>query len=137
MALTWDDKTKLMASGREPNEEDAPYRERPPGGKPWEGYPKPYEPKLAGKGIDLGGGRSLGAAEIQLLREIYPSASEKEKDRLIKMYGNKWMQSDASSRQIRDRLKPFTHGKGYDDAGGSLRGVPDALRIQLLRDAKA
>ena len=48
MALTWEDKIKLMASGREPNEEDAPYRERPPGGKPWEGYPKPYEPKLAG-----------------------------------------------------------------------------------------
>ena len=47
MALTWEDKIKLMASGREPNEEDAPYRERPPGGKPWEGYPKPYEPKLA------------------------------------------------------------------------------------------
>ena len=36
-----------IAGGREPNEEDAPYRERPPGGKPWEGYPKPYQPKLA------------------------------------------------------------------------------------------
>jgi len=43
----------------------------------------------------------------------------------------------ATSRQIRDRLKPFTHGSGYDDSGGSLRGIPDALRIQLLRDAKA
>ena len=43
----------------------------------------------------------------------------------------------ASSRQIRDRLKPFTRGKGYDDAGGSLRDIPDALRIQLLRDAMA
>ena len=47
------------------------------------------------------------------------------------------LQASATSRQIRDRLKPFTHGKGYDDAGGSLRGIPDALRIQLLRDAKA
>ena len=37
----------MIAGGREPNEEDAPYRERPPGGKPWEGYPKPYQPKLA------------------------------------------------------------------------------------------
>jgi len=45
--------------------------------------------------------------------------------------------SKPSSRQIRDRLKPFTHGAGYDDAGGSLRGVPDVLRIQLLRDAMA
>jgi len=46
-------------------------------------------------------------------------------------------QASAASRQIRDRLKPFTKGKGYDDAGGSLRGIPDALRIQLLRDAMA
>ena len=44
-------------------------------------------------------------------------------------------QAGASSRQIRDRLKGFTKGKGYDDSGGSLRGVTDALRIQLLRDA--
>ena len=43
----------------------------------------------------------------------------------------------ATSRQIRDRLKPFTHGKGYDKDGGSMQGVPDALRIQLLRDAMA
>jgi len=136
MALTWDDKTKLMAMGGNPGGiPNAPYdppKEDPK--NPW--VPAPKRDKLQA-GIDLGGGRSLGSAEIQLLREIYPSASEKEKDRLIKMYGNKWMKSDASSRQIRDRLKPFTHGKGYDDAGGSLRGVPDALRIQLLRDAKA
>ena len=43
----------------------------------------------------------------------------------------------ATSRQIRDRLKPFTHGKGYDKDGGSMQGVPGALRIQLLRDAMA
>ena len=49
MALTWADKIKLMALGREPNEEDAPYRPGPGDGKPpWPGYPKPYEPKLAG-----------------------------------------------------------------------------------------
>ena len=47
------------------------------------------------------------------------------------------LQASATSRQIRDRLKAFTHGTGYDDAGGSLRGIPDSLRIQLLRDAKA
>jgi len=46
-------------------------------------------------------------------------------------------QANASSRQIRDRLKPFTKGSGYDNTGGSLRGIPDALRIQLLRDAMA
>tara|TARA_Y100001963_G_C6476165_1_gene306777 strand:+ start:49 stop:534 length:486 start_codon:yes stop_codon:yes gene_type:complete len=42
-----------------------------------------------------------------------------------------------SSRQIRDKLKPFTHGTGYDGEGGSLRGVPDALRKILLKDAMA
>jgi len=46
-------------------------------------------------------------------------------------------QAGATSRQIRDRLKGFTRGGPYDDKGGSLRGVPDALRIQLLRDAMA
>ena len=61
--------------------------------------------------------------------KIYPSVKPKR--------GDSRLEANASSRQIRDRLKPFTHGKGYDDAGGSLRGIPDALRIQLLRDAKA
>ena len=42
-----------------------------------------------------------------------------------------------SSKHIRDRLRPFTKGGPYDDKGGSLRGIPDALRIQLLRDAMA
>ena len=45
--------------------------------------------------------------------------------------------ASATSRQIRDRLKGFTRGGPYDEQGGSLRGVPDALRIQLLRDAMA
>ena len=31
-------------SGREPNPEDPPYRERPPGGPPWPGYPNPPPP---------------------------------------------------------------------------------------------
>ena len=47
------------------------------------------------------------------------------------------LQASATSRQIRDRLKGFTKGGPYDDSGGSLRGIPDSLRIQLLRDAKA
>ena len=57
-----------------------------------------------------------------------------------KELGSNWSKrllAGASSRQIRDRLKPFTKGSGYDESGGSLRGIPDALRIQLLRDAKA
>ena len=44
-----------------------------------------------------------------------------------------------SSLTIRSRLAPFTTGgpAPYDKEGGSLRGLPDALKIQLLRDAKA
>ena len=33
-----------LVQGKEPNPEDPPYRERPPGGPPWPGYPKPMPP---------------------------------------------------------------------------------------------
>ena len=55
--------------------------------------------------------------------KIYPSVRPED--------GSSRLQANASSREIRDRLKLFTK------SGGSLRGIPDALRIQLLRDAKA
>ena len=61
-----------------------------------------------------------------------------ESERNRQLHINKYHQASLpSSRHIRDRLKPFTKGGPYDDKGGSLRGVPDALRIQLLRDAMA
>ena len=66
--------------------------------------------------------------------EQSPEEHKRNKEMHIKNYGQ---QAGASSRQIRDRLKGFTKGKGYDDSGGSLRGIPDALRLQLLRDAMA
>jgi len=59
------------------------------------------------------------------------------KDTKIKQQLQIGPQAGATSRQIRDRLKPFTKGKGYDKEGGSLRDIPDSLRIQLLRDAMA
>ena len=52
-------------------------------------------------------------------------------------YPNSPKLAGAGSRQIRDTLKPFTKGSGYDKEGGSLRGVPTPLRIQLLKDAMA
>ena len=82
-------------------------------------------------------------------RSIYPSGEtldiEWQKEEYMKDHPqffpkNKGMTiSGASSRQIRDRLRPFTSGgpADYDKEGGSLRGVPNPLRIQLLRDAKA
>ena len=66
--------------------------------------------------------------------EQSPEEHKRNKEMHIKNYGQ---QAGATSRQIRDRLKGFTKGKGYDESGGSLRGVPDSLRIQLLRDAMA
>ena len=66
--------------------------------------------------------------------EQSPEEHKRNKEMYIKNYGQ---QAGATSRQIRDRLKGFTKGKGYDDSGGSLRGIPDSLRIQLLRDAMA
>ena len=66
---------------------------------------------------------------------LQQTPEEAEQNRQLHMM--KYHQAGATSRQIRDRLKPFTKGGPYDDSGGSLRGVPDALRIQLLRDAMA
>ena len=64
-----------MAPGKEPNPEDPPYRERPPGGPPWPGYPKPMPPggpppKLANMPPDIntpylpGGQRTDGIPNI-------------------------------------------------------------------------
>ena len=125
-------KKELMIAGRrEPNEEDAPYRERPPGGKPWEGYPKPYQPKLAA-GPVLPKFKPMGR-EIKGTRRGVLSPEENK----IKQQLQIGPQAGASSRQIRDKLKPFTRGgpADYDKEGGSLRGVPDLLRPILLRDA--
>ena len=66
--------------------------------------------------------------------EQSPEEHKRNREMHIQKYGR---QAGATSRQIRDRLKPFTKGKGYEDSGGSLRDIPDALRIQLLRDAMA
>lgn len=66
---------------------------------------------------------------------LQQTPEEHEQNKQLHM--DKYHQAGATSRQIRDRLKPFTRGGSYDDTGGSLRGVPDALRIQLLRDAMA
>ena len=80
-----------------------------------------------------GGNPGGGLIEIPWMKEEY----EKKHQQLEQLHNEKYHQAGATSRQIRDRLKPFTKGKGYEDSGGSLRGIPDALRIQLLRDAMA
>ena len=41
------------------------------------------------KGLDLGGGRSLGMPEIRALRDIFQGASEAERNKLIEKYSNR------------------------------------------------
>jgi hypothetical protein len=107
--------------------------------------PAPLKPKLAHKGQHYGPhGRPIqdpafgidpaGNPIHMKHMEQTPEEHIRNREMHIRNYGP---QASATSRQIRDRLKPFTKGSGYDDSGGSLRGIPDALRIQLLRDAKA
>ena len=50
-----------------------------------------YHPKndLQIAGLNLGGGRHLTNDEINFLRSIFPTVSEKEKHRLIEMYSDK------------------------------------------------
>tara|TARA_B100001250_G_scaffold399680_1_gene409351 strand:- start:68 stop:790 length:723 start_codon:yes stop_codon:yes gene_type:complete len=70
--------------------------------------------------------------------QMFPDGKVREIPHIKEQYMKEHPElASASSRQIRDRLKPFTKGSGYDNTGGSLRGIPDSLRIQLLRDAKA
>ena len=72
------------------------------------------------------------------IRLPHMEQTPKEAERNRQLHINKYHQASLpSSRHIRDRLKPFTKGGQYDKQGGSLRGIPDALRIQLLRDAMA
>ena len=139
-----------IAGAREPNEEDAPYRPGPGDGKPpWPGYPKPYQPKLANQGMtiagnpsfDIGPGHKPASKKAKGFNKTRNNPNDKEVEMIKKWLGGPQLPdvSGASSRQIRDRLRPFTSGgpADYDKEGGSLRGVPNPLRIQLLRDAKA
>ena len=64
--------------------------------------------------------------------EQSPEEHKRNKEMHIKNYGQ---QARATSRQIRDKLKPYTKGgpADYDKEGGSLRNLPASLRIQLLK----
>lgn len=64
--------------------------------------------------------------------EQSPEEHKRNKEMHIKNYGQ---QAGATSRQIRDKLKPYTRGgpADYDKEGGSLRNLPASLRIKLLK----
>ena len=69
--------------------------------------------------------------EIPWMKEEY----EKKHPQLEQLHNEKYHQARATSRQIRDKLKPYTKGgpADYDKEGGSLRNLPASLRIQLLK----
>ena len=125
------------------------------GGSPGQPYDDPEKGKgpfvpPQGKGLTIAHGEGRGPQpkyHDEYNREL-PIPPWMQMDPSGKLIEIPWMKEQymrehpelfagATSRQIRDRLKPFTHGKGYDKDGGSMQGVPDALRIQLLRDAMA
>ena len=136
---------QLMIGEKRP---DSPTRE--PGGPPWPGYPNPMPPGKDWPPGKLAHGEGRGPQpkyhdeynrplNIPPWMHTDPSGQPLEVPWQKEQYINEHpelMISGPSSQQIRDRLKPFTHGTGYDSEGGSLRGIPDALRIQLLRDAR-
>ena len=135
--------TQPQRVSREPDRDDPPYREKPPGGPPWPGYPNPpppdwIPPQTAGLMDDLKIDPT-GHKGAQKKQKIYnkatdPAASGSEKD-WLKKTGPQLPLAD--SRALRDHLKPHTKGqKDYDKVGGSLRDVPDEQRIQLLKEGK-
>ena len=123
-----------IAGGRR----ERPAENPPPGGNPgkppWPGYPGPMPPgkDWFAKGPQLPNFKPMGPVIKGVREGVLPL-----KDTKIKQQLQIGPQAGASSRKIRDSLKPFTKGSGYDKEGGSLRGIPTPLRIQLLRDAMA
>ena len=97
-----------IAGVREPNEEDAPYRERPPGGKPWEGYPKPYQPKLA---------HGEGRGPQQKFHDEYNIPLDKPPWRHINPRGEpidiEWQKEE----YMKDHPQFFSNNKGMTIAG--------------------
>ena len=120
-AMTIDPANNIRRTGKKPLANDDDYGEGEVGSG-WKISKEPVLPNFKPMGREIKGVRkgvlSPEENKVRQQLQIGPHAG-------------------ASSRQIRDRLKGFTKGKGYDDSGGSLRGIPDSLRIQLLRDAMA
>ncbi len=91
--------------------------------------------------FDIGPGHKPASKKAKGFNKTRNNPNDKEVEMIKKWLGGPQLPdvSGASSRQIRDRLKPFTSGgpADYDKEGGSLRGVPAPLRPILLRDAAA
>ena len=95
-----------------------------------------------GPSFDIGPGHGSAKKKAKGFNKTRNNPNDSEVKMIKKMLGGPELpdlQASVTSQQIRNRLKPFTRGgpADYDKEGGSLRGIPDSLRIQLLRDAKA
>tara|TARA_R100000742_G_C4226438_1_gene48960 strand:- start:42 stop:602 length:561 start_codon:yes stop_codon:yes gene_type:complete len=122
----------IRGTGKPPLANDDSYgRGNVPGHPDW---------KLAGgPSFDIGPGHGAAKKKAKGFNKTRNNPNDREVEMIKKWLGGPKLPdvSGATSEQIRGRLKPFTHGTGYDKEGGSLRGVPDVLRKQLLIDAKA
>ena len=122
-AMMIDPANNIRKTGVPLGDNDDGYGENPTPGHPdWQLSKEPVLPNFKPMGREIKGVRKgvLSPEENKIKQQLQIGP-----------------QAGASSRQIRDTLKPFTKGSGYDKEGGSLRGVPTPLRIQLLRDAMA
>ena len=117
----------MISGGREPNEEDAPYRPAPipnPGQPPWPGYPNP--PKLA----------SLQIRPNQIMLPFVPEEAETDD-----MYGDgiEELEGLGDSASGMNYPPPSELDKWlqlYQRDGGSLRHLdPDLRRLILQRGA--
>lgn len=111
--------------------------------------PVPNHPDWAGNSLKIAHGEGRGPQpkyhdeynqplKFPPWMHINPSGEQIEipwqKEDYLKEHPNLKI-SGATSRQIRDKLKPYTRGgpADYDKEGGSLRDLPASLRIKLLK----
>ncbi len=111
-------------AGREPNEEDAPYRPGPGDGKPpWPGYPKPYEPKLA-KEPQLPNFKPMGPVIKGVREGVLPMKDTKIKQQL-----------QIGPQAKVNYGKPTKLDNYFKEKGYPTRDDPDWLRLQIMRGA--
>jgi hypothetical protein len=108
--------------------------------------PAPPRDKLMIAGnpsFDIGPGHGSAKKKAKGFNKTRNNPNDREVEMIKKWLGGPQLPDVSgipSSGHIRDRLRPFTTGGSpapYDKESGSLRRVPDLLRIQLLRDAMA
>ena len=131
------EKIQMMIGKAHPPGQPGPPNPDP--SSPYEKGKSPHKLLAGGPSFDIGPGHGKVRKKALGFNKTRNNPNDREVEMIKEWLGGPRLPdvSGATSEQIRGRLKPFTHGTGYDKEGGSLRGVPDVLRKQLLIDAKA